>query len=172
MLAIDAALERFAKLADPASANAPGSGACGGLGFAVLALGGRLTTGPRLALESASPGRRLDLVVTGCEVFDFASRGGGVLAESARVAEEALCPCVALAGEVMIGSREMRTMGMESAYAVREARVRVRADHRFGVGRTGSAGCALLVLVTPAADQLLRPDTCPLRRAGPDESRV
>ena len=34
MLAVDAALERFASLAAPQQATAPGSGACGGLGFA------------------------------------------------------------------------------------------------------------------------------------------
>ncbi|MDX6323004.1 MAG: glycerate 2-kinase, partial [Propionibacteriaceae bacterium] len=49
------------------------------------------------------------------------SRGGGVVAEAARVAAEALCPCIAVAGEVLIGGREMRTMGIESAYPVRES---------------------------------------------------
>ena len=78
----------------------------------MLALGGRLTSGPRLALESlgASAAKRPDLVVTGCSVLDFARRGGGVLADVARVAAEALCPCIAFAGEVLIGSRELRTL--------------------------------------------------------------
>ena len=53
MLRTDAALEAFARLASPAQATAPGAGACGGLGFAVLALGGRLSTGPALTLASA-----------------------------------------------------------------------------------------------------------------------
>ena len=52
LLATDAALDRFARLAAPEQAAAPGAGACGGLGFAVLALGGRLTTGPALAFAS------------------------------------------------------------------------------------------------------------------------
>ena len=30
-----------------------------------------------------------------------------------------LAPCVVVAGEVLIGAREMRTMGIEAAYAVR-----------------------------------------------------
>lgn len=121
LLRIDATLEQFARLAAPEVAAAPGAGACGGLGFAVLALGGRLTSGPRLALESlgASATRRLDLVVTGCSVLDFATRGGGVMADLARLAAQALCPCIALAGEVLIGARELRTLGVESAYAVR-----------------------------------------------------
>ena len=34
------------------------------------------------------------------------------------VAAEALRPCVALAGQVLVGSREMRALGMESAYSL------------------------------------------------------
>jgi glycerate kinase len=60
-------------------------------------------------------------VVTGCSLFDFATRGGGVVAAAAAAAEAALAPCVVVAGEVLIGAREMRTMGVEAAYAVRES---------------------------------------------------
>lgn len=124
LLATDAALERFARLVSPEHATAAGAGACGGLGFAVLALGGRLTTGPALAFESTAGFRArsgVDLVVTGCSVFDFARRGGGVVAAAAQFAADALSPCVLVAGEVVIGAREMRTMGIEAAYAVRES---------------------------------------------------
>jgi glycerate kinase len=124
MLRTDATLETLARLASSTYSTAPGAGACGGLGFAVLALGGRLSTGPALALASpeAKAGlHKVDLVVTGCSVFDFASRGGGVVAAMAEVAMTALCPCIVIAGEVIIGSREMRTMGIEAAYAVRES---------------------------------------------------
>jgi glycerate 2-kinase len=124
LLATDAALERFAKLTAPEQAAAAGAGACGGLGFAVLALGGRLTTGPALAFDSV-PGQRassgVELVVTGCSVFDFARRGGGVVAAAAELAAGNLSPCVLIAGEVVIGAREMRAMGIEAAYAVRES---------------------------------------------------
>ena len=58
MLRTDATLEAFARLASPALAAAPGQGACGGLGFAVLALGGQLSTGPALTLASAAVSRR------------------------------------------------------------------------------------------------------------------
>lgn len=124
LLATDAALELFASLCNPAAATAPGAGAAGGVGFAINALGGRLCTGPGYAAEHgrlADAVRTADLVVTGCIVFDFASRGGGVLAEAAKLAETALRPCIAIAGEVLIGGREMRTMGIESAYPVRES---------------------------------------------------
>jgi glycerate kinase len=124
MLQTDAALEAFARLASASHADAAGAGACGGLGFAVLALGGRLSTGPDIALASAEAKSRLpgvDLVVTGCSVFDFASRGGGVVAAMAEAASSVLSPCILIAGEVVVGSREMRTMGIEAAYAVRES---------------------------------------------------
>jgi glycerate 2-kinase len=128
MLRTDAALEAFARQASPTHAVAPGAGACGGLGFAVLALGGQLSTGPALTLASAAGQQALrgvDLVVTGCSVFDFASRGGGVVAAMAEAAADALTPCIVLAGEVLIGSREMRTMGVEAGYAVHES----QGDH-------------------------------------------
>ncbi len=124
LLATDAALERYAKLAAPEQASTPGAGACGGLGFAVLALGGRLATGPEVAFGSAEGMRArtgVELVVTGCSVFDFARRGGGVVTAVAELAAASLSPCVLIAGEVVIGAREMRAMGIEAAYAVRES---------------------------------------------------
>jgi glycerate kinase len=136
MLSTDAALEAFAKFASPSDAAAHGAGACGGLGFAVLALGGRLTTGPALALSSPQGQtglRQVDLVATGCSVFDFASRGGGVVAAMAEAASGVLSPCIVIAGEVVIGSREMRTMGVEAAYAVRES---ILDDPRGDVSET------------------------------------
>jgi glycerate 2-kinase len=124
MLRTDAALEAFAQLASPIDVGTPGAGACGGLGFAMLALGGQLSTGPALTLDSPTGQhglRGVDLVVTGCSVFDFASRGGGVVAAMAEAAAAALTPCIVIAGEVLIGTREMRTMGIEAAYPVRES---------------------------------------------------
>lgn len=136
LLATDAALDRLAHLAEtPPGAKEPtgpglgaqaGAGACGGIGLAVLALGGVLRTGPGLALSEDAVATRVrgaDLLVTGCSVFDFASRGGGVVAAIAQASADALCPCIAVAGEVLIGGREMRTLGVESAYAVRESAV-------------------------------------------------
>jgi glycerate 2-kinase len=119
LLDTDSTLERFATLVDGQVADAPGSGACGGLGFAVLALGGRLVTGPSVTLPAPTVQPRPDLVLTGCGSFDFASRGGGVIADVARLAAALLAPCVLLAGEVFVGSREMRAMGIEAAYAAR-----------------------------------------------------
>lgn len=118
LLAADAALKQLTDLVAPEPAAEAGAGACGGLGWAVRALGGRLATGPGLALERvAGP---YDLVVTGCTAYDFATRGGGVVAAAAARAADWLAPCIVIAGEVLIGSREMRTMGIEAAYPIRD----------------------------------------------------
>ena len=45
-----------------------------------------------------------------------------------------LAPCVWSAGEVLIGAREMRTLGVEAAYAVRES----TADAPAGGDLTGT----------------------------------
>ena len=121
LLATDAALQRLSGLVSSEAAAAPGAGACGGLGWAVLALGGQLTTGPELVLAGIRG--PYDLVVTGCGLFDFATRGGGVVSAAAELAAELLAPCIVVAGEVLIGSREMRTMGIEAAYPIRESRL-------------------------------------------------
>jgi glycerate kinase len=117
LLAADSALQRLTELVAPGSATVPGAGACGGLGWTVLALGGRLVTGPELGLADVTG--RPDLLVSGCGVFDFATRGGGVVAAAAELAAAHLAPCVVIAGEVLIGAREMRTMGIEAAYPIR-----------------------------------------------------
>lgn len=130
LLRTDADLEQLAACAGAGLGARPGAGACGGLGLAVLALGGRLVTGPSLGLAAAPIGHGRpapDLVVTGCSVFDFAARGGGVVAAAAEAAAAALAPCIVVAGEVLIGAREMRTMGIEAAYAVRESTADVPA---------------------------------------------
>jgi len=62
--------------------------------------------------------RQADLVITGEGAFDFSSRSGKVPYGVAAVAAQALQPCIALAGQVLIGSREMRAVGIESAYSM------------------------------------------------------
>lgn len=118
--AVDALLERLADATDPKVARSKGAGAAGGLGFALLLLGATRRPGVELVSEAVGlleRARRADLVVTGEGAFDFSSRGGKVPHGVAAVAAKALQPCIALAGQVLIGSREMRTLGIESAYS-------------------------------------------------------
>lgn len=117
MLRVDEALDRFAAaLGVP---DAPGVGAAGGAALAVLALGGRLTTGVELCAEAAGLARSAhlaDVIVTGADSVDFGSRGGDVVMFASDIAEEALKPCVAIGRTVEISGRELRTLGIEAAY--------------------------------------------------------
>jgi len=102
-------------------ADAPGAGAGGGLGFAVSCLGGSRQPAVDLVAEAIglpAAAADCDLVLTGEGAYDFASRSGSVVHGVAQVAQAALRPCVVLAGRVLVGGREMRAMGVESAYAV------------------------------------------------------
>lgn len=119
--AVDAALERLAASTDRRTALAKGAGAAGGLGFALMLLGARRVPGIATvtdAVDLARRARQADLVVTGEGSFDFSSRSGKVPYGVAGVATEAIRPCIALAGQVLVGSREMRALGVESAYSV------------------------------------------------------
>ena len=121
LMTVDAALERLAVATDKRLALAKGAGAAGGLGFALMLLGAERMPGIALvadAVELPRRAREAELVITGEGAFDFSSRSGKVPYGVAGVAAEAIRPCIALAGRVLVGSREMRALGVESAYAV------------------------------------------------------
>lgn len=122
--AVDGILDDFAVLTDRRLALEKGAGAAGGIGFALLLLGGTREPGIGLvsaAVRLAERARKADLVVTGEGSFDFSSRSGKVPYGVAEIANEAVRPCVALAGQVLVGLREMRALGVESAYSLVEA---------------------------------------------------
>src|SRR5690606_37871047 len=101
---VDALLEGFARASDHRVALEPGAGAAGGLGFALLLLGADRSPGIELVSEAVRLSERAgaaDLVLTGEGAFDFSSRSGKVPYGVAKVAEAALRPCVALAGQVL-----------------------------------------------------------------------
>lgn len=118
---LDGWLEGFAAATDRRIALEKGAGAAGGLGFALLLLGASREPGIGLvadAVDLAARARKADLVLTGEGAFDFSSRSGKVPYGVAEIASEAVRPCVALAGQVLVGSREMRALGVESAYSL------------------------------------------------------
>jgi len=121
LVLVDAMLERLAAATDKRVALAKGAGAAGGLGFALLLLGATRQPGVELVAEAVGLPQRAaaaDLLITGEGAFDFSSRSGKVPYGVAAIAAEALVPCIALAGKVLVGSREMRALGVESAYSV------------------------------------------------------
>ena len=118
---VDGWLEELAAATDRRTALDKGAGAAGGLGYALLVLGAERQPGIEVVAEAVrlpERARAADLVLTGEGAFDFSSRSGKVPYGVAAVAGEALRPCVALAGQVLVGSREMRALGVESAYSV------------------------------------------------------
>lgn len=118
---VDRTLEAFAVACDRRTSLEPGAGAAGGLGFATLLLGGVREPGFDVVARAVDlPARveQADLVVTGEGAFDFSSRSGKVPYGVAQVAVAALRPCVTLAGQVLVGAREMRALGMDAAYAM------------------------------------------------------
>ncbi len=103
--------------------NAPGPGAAGGLGAALLALGGTRESGVSLvaaAVDLAGALASADLVLTGEGSFDFQSLRGKVAGGVAAAAVEQAVPCLVLAGQVSVGRREAAAAGVEAAFSVAE----------------------------------------------------
>ena len=126
---LDAALARWAGVVvrdldlPPGLVAEAGAGAAGGLGFGLLALGGRRVPGIATVLDLVGLADRLaavDLVVTGEGSFDWQSLRGKVVSGVAGAALEQAVPCVVLAGQVSVGRREQAAAGVEAAYAVTE----------------------------------------------------
>ena len=118
---VDGWLEELAVATDRRVSLDKGAGAAGGLGFALLLLGATREPGIGVVTGAArleERARRADLVITGEGAFDFSSRSGKVPYGVATLAAEAVRPCIALAGQVLVGSREMRALGVESAYSL------------------------------------------------------
>jgi glycerate 2-kinase len=119
--AVDGLLVHFAERTDSRLALEKGAGAAGGLGFGLMLLGASREPGIGLVaglIDLAARAREADLVITGEGAFDFSSRSGKVPYGVAAVAAAAIRPCIALAGQVLVGSREMRALGIEAAYSV------------------------------------------------------
>jgi glycerate kinase len=123
LIEVDGALTTFAHLAGRSYADEPGAGAAGGLGYALLLLGGRREPGFGTvagAVRLAEQVSAADLVVTGEGKLDWQSMSGKVVSGLAALAGQAMRPCVALAGDVQVGTRELRANGIEAAYSLVE----------------------------------------------------
>lgn len=130
VLLLDAALERFAEVLErdlpgcPAGlGTVPGGGAAGGIGAAILALGGGCESGIGLVTQATRLDAALDsvdLVITGEGSFDHQSLRGKVVAGVAGAARDRGVPCVVVAGQVSTGRREAASAGVTDAYSLVE----------------------------------------------------
>jgi glycerate kinase len=115
-------------------AGTAGAGAGGGIGFALLLLGGTRVDVVTAVAQAADLTARVagaDLVLTGEARFGWSSLSGGVVATVAATALERGVPTLVLAHEVEVGRREALTLGVSGVYPVIERAVRagdVRAD--------------------------------------------
>lgn len=114
-------LTGFADLIGAELAQVPGAGAAGGLGFALFALGGHRESGADLVLRElgvASLIAASDLVVTGEGSLDGQSLSGKLPIRVAASCLDAGVPCVAIAGRVLLGRRQVAAAGFAGAYSI------------------------------------------------------
>lgn len=107
LASLEAAMARWSEMVHRASGYAaaamPGSGAAGGIGFAIRALGGDLALGGDRVADWVGLDQRLadaDLCITGEGRFDGQTRAGKVVACVARRAKAMGVPTVVLAGSL------------------------------------------------------------------------
>ncbi|WP_203820852.1 glycerate kinase family protein [Paractinoplanes ferrugineus] len=135
---LDAALEQFSGVLEQAFgvtdlAVAPGGGAAGGIGAALIAMGGRITSGIGLVATLIGLARELDaadLVITGEGSFDHQSLRGKVVAGIANGARDRGLPCIVVCGRNETGFREAASAGVTETVSL--------TDH-FGSERTALA---------------------------------
>ena len=121
---LDRALDHFADLVSAETGfdhrQAPGGGAAGGVGFAMLALlDAELRSGIDLVLELVCFDERLsgvDLVVTGEGSLDEQTLHGKAVAGVAARAAERGIPVVAVCGRSTLSAAALRAAGVQSTY--------------------------------------------------------
>jgi glycerate 2-kinase len=148
VMSLDIGLERWADLVEsaigrPGLRDRPGAGAAGGLGFGLLALGAERRSGIDLVMAAVGLRERVegvDLVVTGEGRYDATSLRGKVVSGVARAAQEAGVPCVVVAGQASVGSREAAANGIDEVWSVAEALGSIEAALAAGVDGVRRSG--------------------------------
>ncbi|OBF23762.1 glycerate kinase [Mycobacterium sp. ACS4331] len=99
----------------------PGAGAAGGLGAALLAIGGRRESGAAIIAEHtdlADDIASAGLIITGEGRFDDQSLHGKVVSALADGARARGIPVLVLAGQVTLGREELDVAGIAAAHAI------------------------------------------------------
>ena len=107
--------------------DAPGTGAAGGLGFAMAAfLGSRMQMGIETVLDTAGFDRLLegaDLVITGEGRIDSQSMRGKVVTGVARRARAAGVPVAAVVGDIGDGAEAAFDLGVSGIFSINRVAV-------------------------------------------------
>jgi glycerate 2-kinase len=104
-----------------AVSDQPGAGAAGGIGAALLALGGRRESGAAIIAEHtrlADDVAAASLVITGEGRFDDQSLHGKVVSALAAGARSRRIPVLVLAGQVTLDEAALRQAGIEAAFSI------------------------------------------------------
>jgi glycerate kinase len=128
----------------------PGAGAAGGLGAALLALGGRRVSGAQLLAGptgAADEMARCDVLITGEGRFDEQSLHGNVVGSLTALARGHDVPVLVLAGQVALPPPDVTRAGVTAAYSLSEQAGSVRRA-------IGEAAVQLVSLAARAADEL------------------
>lgn len=99
----------------------PGAGAAGGIGAALLALGGRRESGAAIIAEHtrlADDVAAAQLVITGEGRFDDQSMHGKVVSALAAGARSRRIPVLVLAGQVTLAEDTLREAGIAAAFSI------------------------------------------------------
>jgi glycerate kinase len=123
---LDRALAHWAGLVRSSTgvdaAGTPGSGAAGGVGFAMMALlGASLRPGIDLVLELSGFAQKLGearMVITGEGALDGQTLNGKAPAGVAAAARKASVPVIAVVGHSALDQDQLRSLGMLAAYAL------------------------------------------------------
>lgn len=133
---LDQALTRWADLLEGhlgvKARGLPGAGAGGGLGFALLALGATRRSGLDVVAEAVGLSAAIescDLVITGEGRLDGTSVRGKVVGGVCSLAASHGVPCVAVAGQVVLGRREAGAAGLAQTWSLIDEFGRDRAFH-------------------------------------------
>jgi glycerate kinase len=114
-------LAAFAAVNGREFADVPGAGAAGGLGFGLFSLGGHRVSGADLVMRLLDVGAHIAasaLVITGEGSLDPQSLRGKLPVRVAAGCLEAGVPCVALAGRVLLGRRQLAAAGFAEAHSL------------------------------------------------------
>jgi len=110
-------------VAGTAVSQLPGAGAAGGLGAALLALGGYRESGAGVIARHtnlAADVAEADLIITGEGRFDDQSLHGKVISSLARGAGATAVPVLVLAGQVTLDQSALQKAGITAAHAISE----------------------------------------------------
>ncbi len=131
---LQARLKEWAEVLEAATggsiAGLPGAGAAGGLGAALLALGGRRESGARVIADHTGLDQeiaRADLLISGEGRLDEQSLHGKVVGSLAAAARERGLPVLVLAGQVALSALTRAGAGITEAHAL--------SDHAGSVQR-------------------------------------